>query len=232
MAIVIMDSKCHQAIREQGTEDNYYGKKPGQSKGKRLTGLRDSLGRLGHRFEIRNIEHDKIDDACVLIIAGRSAAVPFLDPELDKIAGFSRNGGVLLMANHPGKFVQPQNQVADRLNLAVEFLMKEGLSKKIALLPHAISTNCDELDIRRFCQMSVSPNSLTTVIAEHSNARIGAFAVAIDSEDDHSRVVAVGSSGHISSYDDKPLDLFSSKSNCTWTMNMISWLQYADRDGA
>jgi hypothetical protein len=226
MAKVIMDSKCHQAIREEGTEDIHYRKKSGQWKGKRLTGLRDALITLGHNFDILSFEKDNLNDASVLIIAGRCDAVPFLDSELDKVASFSQNGGgILLMANHPMKFVSPQNQIVDRLNLPILFLMDEGQSKEIELLPHEISESCDDLNIRTFCRLSVSVNPLITIIAENSDKTIGEFAVAIEAGNVYSRIVAVGSSGHISSFDDSKSDLFSSASNAKWTLNTISWLQ-------
>lgn len=225
MAKIILDSKCHQAIRAEGTEHVHYNRNQGKWKGKRLTGLRNSIESLGHSFEIVDISQNDLGEASVLVIAGRSDAVPFLDHELNKIDSFSKSGGgILLMANHPMSFISPQNQVVDELDLPFSFLFREGKSNNIDLLPHEISEGCGELNIRRFCRLSVSADPLITVIAKHTDKRIGDFAIAIENGNDHSRLVVVGSSGHISSFDDSKTDLFSSASNERWTLNIIAWL--------
>ena len=230
MATIALDSKCHQAIRENGTEGIHYPETDGVAewRGTRLKGLRSALGLVGHNLEVINIETDSWGDASVLIIAGRHDVVSFSDSELDRIASFSEcGGGVLLMANHPKGFVSPQNQVAQRLDLPISFEMAEGKSGSYRLLDHEISKGCGDIHIRTFCRMSVSADPLLTVIAQHTDEKIGKFAVAMEAGNGHSRLVAVGSAGHIASLDDSGSDLFSSDSNSEWTLNTIAWLTRA-----
>ncbi len=227
MAGIAMDLKSHQAIREEGAEATYYPRAPraGEWKGRRLSGLRSDLSSLGDSLDIVNLETGNWADASVLIIAGRNDCVSFTEAELARIADFSRNGGgVLLMANHPPDFVEPQNRVCEMLHLPVTFHMTHGNSTRCQVLPHDISKNCDTIHIRRCCRMTISRNPLVVPLTEQSDQSGGHIAAAIDAGDDHGRVVAVASAGHIASRDDSGADLYASASNATWTVNAISWL--------
>ena len=225
MAKVVMDSKGHQAIRHLGTESNHYpNPRAGDWKGIRLTGLEDALRSLGHSFEIVDIETHSLDDVGVLIIGDRNDRVPF-DNEINIIINYSKNGGgILIMSNHPPGFVTPQNKVAEKLKLPISFIGQEWPCTSFRLLPHEISDGCQFICIRTGCVISVDNSPLVSVIAEHTSSDIGALAVAIEAGNDNSRIVAIGSAGHIASYDDKKTDMFSQASNKKWTQNIISWL--------
>jgi len=80
MATVVMDAKCHQALREAGAETQHYGPNApnaGEFRGKRLTGLRDDLISENHSFDIVDMDNSDWLGATVLIIAGRSQTVSF-----------------------------------------------------------------------------------------------------------------------------------------------------------
>ena len=228
MPKVAMDSKCHQAIGEDGSEATHYPRADdaGKWQGKRLTGLRQDLESSGDTLDIVDLQNEGWADSSVLIIAGRHDCVSFTGAELERIAGFSQSGGgVLLMANHPTQFVKPQNQVCERLRLPVVFDMIQGSRARCQVLPHQISENCDSIWVRTCCRMSVSLEPLVAPLASHSEESIGHIAAAIDADGHHGRVVVTASAGHIASLDDSEADLYATMSNGMWTLNIVSWLQ-------
>lgn len=228
MARIALDSRSHQAIREEGTEATHYGVAPraDEWRGRRLSGLRSDLDSLGDSLDIVDLENDDLTDATVLIIAGRHDCASFTETELDRIARFSQTGGgIVLMANHPPGFVSPQNRVCQRLELPVMFQMHDGTTGRCSLRPHETSRDCEEIEIRTSCGISVSASPLATAIVGETDGSSGAVAVAIESGTDHARIVAIGSAGHIASYDDSRSDLYASASNARWTLNIIDWLR-------
>lgn len=225
MATIAVDSKSHQAVREQGTEAELYGRSPraGEWRDVRLTGLRDGLHDADHTLEIVDIEADDLSAVGVLIIAGRCNAVMFSDSELERIKRYSENGGaIMLMANHPPGFVSPQNQVSDALDLPITFEMAEGHSGRYNMLRHEITNDCEDIQIRRFCRISTESNA--SVIIEHADPSIGPLAIAIEANASRGRIVVIGSAGHIASVDDSKSDLFGTASNSKVTINSIEWL--------
>ncbi|MFC1815133.1 hypothetical protein ACFL0M_04150 [Thermodesulfobacteriota bacterium] len=236
MLRIVMDSKCHQTIRDAGVEVTHYGpnaSRAGEFQGKRLIGLRDALHALNYKFDLVDLEDRDWIDAAVLIIAGRANPVSFTNTKLNKISEFSKGGdGLLLMGNHPNAFVTPQNQVSQRLNLPVTFQMAEGNSPGYNLLPHEISKGCESIYIRRFCRLAIENDPIASVIAKHGPTSLGDFAAAIEPGVGHSRLVVVGSAGHIASLDDSDNDLFSVASNAKWTLNMIVWLSTPEQKNA
>jgi hypothetical protein len=228
MSRIALDSKSHQAIREQGTEATYYGNAPraGRWKGKRLTGLIGDLSSSGHTLDIVNLETDPwTDESALLIVAGRCDAVSFTSTELKHVAGFyQRGGGLLLMANHPQVFVAPQNQVCHSLVLPLVFQKLEGSRSGYSLRPHYISQGCQSIAIRRFCRLSIQDDARSTILAQHTDPQLGALAVALEAIEDCGRAVAVGSAGHIASLDDSYQDLYAEASNASWTLRTIEWL--------
>lgn len=231
MVKVFLDSKSHQAIRNQGTEAIYYRNPPnaGSWRGRRLTGLQAGLTSRGYAMAFIDLSETRIDDAGVLMITGRSQIIPFSNAELAGITTFfKRGGGLFLMANHSG-FVEPQNQVAKALNLPVTFHEKtvQGEKQQLSLYTsHPISKDCElGLQIRTSCSMTLGECSSSTVLARNEDPDIGDFAVAIERAGDISgRTVVITSGGHISSCDDSFTDLFEAASNATWTLNAIEWL--------
>lgn len=228
-----MDSRSHQAVREQGAEVTSYrlplsgpGRtRAGKWKGKRLTGLRDGIAAAGHEFHIADLATDDWSDAAVLIVAGRNDSVTFSDAELARIADFSRRGGgMLLMANHPRKFVAPQNLVCEALGLPVSFEMRNGSRGRCVLRAHETSDGCDAVQIRTSCALAVQSSPLATVLAVSPVWNEEILAVAVESNEQHGRVVAMGSAGHIASLDDSGADLFASASNARWTLSLLRWL--------
>jgi len=234
MIHVILDSKCHQAIRHQGTEEEHYqvpSSYAGRWRERRLTGLKDALAMRGYALEISDFNLDGLAEAAILVIAGRVQKVPFSNAETETIAAFCNNGGsLLLMANHKG-LVAPQNQIVEVLKLPIRFNETAVLLEKQQLILHAehpISKNCKlGLHIRTSCTMTLEDCPSATVLAKNEDLSIGPFAVALEHEGQiRRRTVIMTSAGHISSDDDSNTDLWAAASNAKWTLNIIDWLAH------
>jgi len=231
MLRVLFDSKSHQAIRQRGTELEHYGEPPRLDtwRGRRLAGLETALASRGYAMEITDLQPGLLDDACVLVISGRSQDVPFYEGEMAVITTFfGRGGSVFLMGNHQG-FVAPQNQVAQALSLPVTFhdVWVKEVDQRLALdSSHPISQDCGHgLKIRTSCSMTVEQGPAVAVLCTNEDPDVGTFAAAIErTEASPGRVVVITSGGHISSHDDSGTDLLSAASNETWTLNAIAWL--------
>lgn len=234
MVHVMLDSKCHQAIRHQGTEEEHYpfsASSAGIWRGRRLTGFLDALAMRGHSLAISGCESEALAEASILVIAGRIQAVPFSERELATISAFCSGGGsLLLMANHAG-LVAPQNQIADALNLPARFHETAVAPEKQRLVLHAehpISAGCGlGLRIRTSCTMTLTDCAAATVLATNEDSTIGAFAATLEPDGDtRRRTVVMTSAGHIASDDDSNADLWGAASNAAWMLNIIDWLAY------
>ncbi|MFB3892385.1 MAG: hypothetical protein ACE15C_10235 [Phycisphaerae bacterium] len=236
MVRIVLDSKCHQAIRHQGSEGEYYRGRPAKTgpgawRGRRLTGFQDALAERGYGFAISDLSAAMRPEEAILVIAGRAQEAPFTGAEMERIAAFCNHGGsLLLMANH-ARLVAPQNQIAELLALPVRFheiTVPQDKQRLILDAGHAISKGCPSgLRIRTSCTMTLEDCPSAAVLARNEDPEIGVFAVAMESEDKgRGRTVAMPSAGHIASDDDTHADLWPAASNATWTLNIIEWLAY------
>lgn len=234
MTRIILDAKSHQAIRHLGTEDRYYSDPPsktGKWRGIRLKGFEDALAARGYSMEITGPDPHMLNQAAVLMIAGRADELPFTDPEIEHIAAFwNRGGSLFLMANHKG-LVAPQNRIASALRLPVTFNEVTVLSDSQRFdinHTHPTSKGVDNgIFVRTSCTMSLEKGPSVSVLAENRNPDIGALAAALAWEGDiRQRAVVMTSAGHIASCDDSNADLWSSASNAVWTLNILDWLAY------
>lgn len=227
MPIVVMDALSHQAIRALGTEGEHYRHPPertGKWRGRRLTGVEQSLAETGHALSFAPPDSAALADAAILIIASRSQTVMFNDAELTAIRDFVvAGGGLLLMANHQ-HFIMPQQQVALALDLPLGFI--DGTLSgfpPIELGPHAITSGCETVVVRNSTSMVARTPAVP--IARFTVDRRHLFAVA--TEAGKGRVLATGDSGFIASSDDTGQDMFASGSNARFFANAIRWLTRA-----
>ena len=224
MGIVVMDALSHQAIRALGTEGIHYGAPPdrtGQWRGKRLTGLENSLLAMGHTLRFAAPAGAELASADVLIIASRSQDLLFGADELAAIREFVRaGGGLLLMANHR-HFIRPQQQVAAALQLPLGFKDMTIIDfPEIELVPHPVTTGCGRLLLRNSTALAVAADA--DVVARFAGDRTQVFAAAASTG--RGRVLATGDSGFIASLDDAGKSMFESASNARFFANAIDWL--------
>jgi hypothetical protein len=224
MPKIVMDALSHQAIRALGTEGEHYRHPPertGQWRGKRLTGVEQSLADAGHTLTFSRPDQVALADAAVLIVASRSQTLMFNETELTAIRDFVQGGGgLLLMANHQ-HFIMPQQQVVLSLELPLGFI--DGTIAgfpPIKLAEHPLTAGCDEIVVRNSTSMVTRDPAVR--IAHFVADPRHFFAVATGAR--RGRVLATGDSGFIASSDDTGKDMFASGSNATFFANAIRWL--------
>ena len=226
-----MDSMCHQALRHLGTESAHYPNpaRAGAWQDIRLSGFIDLLNENSYDFSFIDIRRDQLDDADVLVIAGRSNLLSYSQDELDNVRTYyEQHGSIFLMSNHMG-FVAPQNQISSELNLPITFnetTVYEENQKLILNTSHPISSNCyGGLHIRTSCKMSIAHDLNIQILVRNEDQSIGVFATAYqDQLIPSKRVISITSAGHISSHDDCGRNLLSEATNGIWTLNALNWL--------
>jgi hypothetical protein len=226
---VILDSKSHQAIRHNGTEASYYAqaRRGGQFKGDRLAGFATDLRNAGFPLILTEPTEMKLRDARVFIVGGRSDRIPFTDGELLAISHYyDRGGSIFLMANHRG-FIAPQNQIASALSIPVKFHDDSVMAKRPTIIgvDHCTSAGCSEgLQFRTGCAMSVLSELCVPMVVDEGRGNGIVAALVENDRCQGGRVFMTTSAGHISSLDDSRVNLYGTKSNATWTMNIVRWL--------